>query len=280
MRISSALRAAGIDAEVINAGVEGYSTDQELLRMEHLVPLYRPDMVLLEICDNDFGANQSRRAYGMSKPSFVLGEDGALKEIPPEPNDHVTTHHSGVGAWLRHSALYRLIRPRLTILRAKLGGWEERNMLGIAPDFYYSPDSLKEVDWKLLSALLLRMRKCCTSADARFLTYAHPSAFEVWNQSIKRAIRDQGLDPASYDRHALEKRLQEVARATGVEFCPLISHFELHQDRGPFHLLPKDPHCNGVGYEMTAEVLSGQLRRMTYARAKEGNRSTSLGDAK
>ena len=71
-----------------------------------------------------------------------------------------------------------------------------------------------------------------------------------------------------------------MARATGVEFCPLISHFELHQDRGPFHLLPKDPHCNGVGYEMTAEVLSGQLRRMTYARAKEGNRSTSLGDAK
>jgi lysophospholipase L1-like esterase len=265
--LERALQAAGVRAEVLNAGVEGYSTDQELLRMEDLLPVYSPDVVLLVVCENDFGANTVRGALGLYKPAFQLTEDGSLQEIAPLPNDAVLdTAHSGVRKWLRYSALYRALAPRLRVLRAKFGPWEERSSLGLGlvPEFYYRPEALDKIDWELFGALLRRMNQSCGSRGVKFIFYAHPSLDEVWDSTIEETIRANGLKPGQYDRFALEQRLRAVSQATATDFCPLIDYFAQRQDRGPFHLLPRDPHCNPAGYQVTAEALAEHLLRRGY----------------
>src|SRR5436309_5939557 len=62
-QLERALSAKGLSWEVICAGVQGYSTDQELLLMRRLLPRYRPDAVILMVCGNDFGGNESTAAY-------------------------------------------------------------------------------------------------------------------------------------------------------------------------------------------------------------------------
>ncbi len=63
--------------EVLNGGVSGYSTDQELLWFERLESL-RSEIVVLVVCDNDFGANTEDAAYEIyRKPVFEL-VDGSL----------------------------------------------------------------------------------------------------------------------------------------------------------------------------------------------------------
>lgn len=260
--LETRLQAAGRRVEVFNGGVEGYSTDQVLLRLEQLVPLYRPDVVFYGLCDNDLGGNSLDSAYGLPKPRFVLGVSGVLELQPLRGANRLQESPVGVRSSLQRLAVYRLLHPWLTGLRANLGGWEERNLLGLAPEWYYNPESLEKVDWDLLAALLVRMREDSARDGARFLFYSHPALAEVWRPFIEDTVRRLGLPPGRYNPRALEERLEEVARRAGVPYVPLIDAFEGRQ--GPFHLLPRDPHCNPAGYRIIAgrlgEAVEGFLR--------------------
>ena len=117
------LRDRGLPVEVINAGVQGYSTDQVLLRIEQLVPIYKPDVVLYCLCANDFGGNVRSQAYGQAKPRFIFSKDGSLELIPPKLHEKIQHSYLGLRTIIQYSALYQMLRPALTELRAKLGGW-------------------------------------------------------------------------------------------------------------------------------------------------------------
>ena len=259
-QLERALGQTGVRAEVLNAGVEGYSTDQVMLRMEQLVPLYRPDIVFYGLCDNDFGGNVSSEFAGNPKPRFVLRE-GSLVEIPPPRIDRITPLGGGPRTLLQHSAFYRLIQPRVFTLRARFGGWEKRNLLGVAPEIYWRPGELDRIDWRLLGALLSRMSRFVQQHGGRLVVYSHPALGEIWDPFLSETIRIQHLDPSDYDRYALERRLAQVVAESAAEFCPLIDAFLAQQGRGPFHLLPRDPHCNPIGYEIAAQALAECLNR-------------------
>ena len=65
-------------ADVLNLGVSGYGTDQELLLWERQGRALRPRVVLLTVCANDLEEIARPAAYGRSKPWFSL-RDGALQ---------------------------------------------------------------------------------------------------------------------------------------------------------------------------------------------------------
>ena len=62
-------------------------------------------------------------------------------------------------------------------------------------------------------------------------------------------------------RDATADWLVVTAKEISVAFCPLVDHFVSQQNRGPFHLLPRDPHCNPAGYRVQAEALARFLRQ-------------------
>ena len=66
------LVAQGIDAEVLNLGLGGYSTAQAYYRLRSLIHL-RPDLIIYTFCDNDPADNAE----------FVIG-----KKHPPKPEQH------------------------------------------------------------------------------------------------------------------------------------------------------------------------------------------------
>ena len=249
----------GRRVEVLNGGVEGYSTDQVLLRMEQLLPLYRPDVVLYGLCENDFGGNAVGEAYGVAKPRFVVEDDGRPTLIPAPADGRraeIQAFSSGPRSWLQRAAAYRIVRPRLMVLRARFGGWESRNLIGLPQGIYSDLREMDALDWRLLAALLREMRDVSARHGARFLFYSHPAIAEVWDPYIRNVEAQAGLAPGRYDRFALQKRLQAVARTESVSYCPLIERFLANARRGPFHLLPRDPHCNPAGYQVTAEGLA------------------------
>jgi len=67
-----------MNVEVINAGVSGYSTDQELLWLKNEGIKYDPDLVILVFAGNDIGDNHQQLVNTIYyKPQFVI-EDGHL----------------------------------------------------------------------------------------------------------------------------------------------------------------------------------------------------------
>ena len=255
-QLTELLRKKGINAEVINAGVQGYGTDQSLLRLEQLVPLYHPDMVIYGLCQNNFGHNQLSENHFQAKPIFKMTPEGEFKMIPPALKDEICLPDYGPRQFIRQMALYRLLRPAIFKLRQTIGKLDNKTNSLLLDEFYYNPQVLnKKIDWKLFRYLVSRMNKVSEANGARFWFYAHPALQEVWDPAIKKLQQSLGLKPEQYDRYAIENRLKKIAGEDGLVFVPLVDYFLQHESEGPFHLLPLDPHCNPTGYKLTAQVL-------------------------
>jgi hypothetical protein len=69
----SQLLEGSLDVEVINAGVSGYSTDQELLWYKYEGAKYDTDLVILVVTGNDVGDNDRQLVNTIYyKPRFVI----------------------------------------------------------------------------------------------------------------------------------------------------------------------------------------------------------------
>lgn len=102
--------------EVINLGISGYSTDQELLLFREFGAALGADLVVLVVCDNDFQANTEDFAYGAYyKPYFVLTPGLSVRNVPvPE----LTAFQEVKLALARHSNVWNLFRTRRSSIPA------------------------------------------------------------------------------------------------------------------------------------------------------------------
>ncbi|MCC6767005.1 MAG: SGNH/GDSL hydrolase family protein [Deltaproteobacteria bacterium] len=100
-------RALG-DTDVVNAGVPGYSTAQELLFYENQGRRYRPDVVVLVVSPNDADDNVDRRG-----PRFRLAGERLVYDPAPPPR-----RKSAAQEWLQeHSRLFTWLDYVGTVLR-------------------------------------------------------------------------------------------------------------------------------------------------------------------
>lgn len=256
-QLEQLMQSKNINAEVINAGVQGYATDQTLLRMIQLLPLYKPDMVIYGLCQNDLLGNQDSESNGQAKPVYKILEHGQIEMVPPVLKDKIYSGGSGLQKWIQYSALYRYLQPAILKLRMMLGRWNSQNT--VIPDeldeFYYNKQSLNKINWKLFKYLLNQMKVVSNANGAQLIFYAHPSLQEVWEPYIKNVEEILKIEPGKYDKYAIELQLIRIANQENIVFIPMINWFWKHQSEGPFHLLPRDPHCNQIGYRLIAENL-------------------------
>jgi hypothetical protein len=102
---------------------------------------------------------------------------------------------------------------------------------------------------KILGLLIEDMREVSDEAGANFFYYAHPEVGTVW-KPYRTAVKLENVDP-----YIVENKLKKISESFDVPFVGMVNYFLENNDRGPFHLLPADPHCNGKGYLLQAEVL-------------------------
>ena len=108
-RLEQGLRARGLDVEVWNLGVPGYSVDQYLWTYELHGRELLPDCVVVCLVMNDVPIAEANGFRGLAKPRFVRNEAGWQREEPaPElvrpramPIGLRWSAHSATLAWLR-----------------------------------------------------------------------------------------------------------------------------------------------------------------------------------
>ena len=157
--------------------------------------------------------------------------------------------------------LVSLFKRDIEDARSTLPAWPITPVMhGIDQDIMYSqPDSLDRFDGGLLGALVERMRDVSAEHGAKFILYHHPDIGAIWDPYIRGSEEKLGVAPEQWDRLAFERRLAAVAGDHGVAFLPVVDYFAANQERGPFHLLPRDFHCNSTGYQLTAELIADRL---------------------
>lgn len=249
-----AARLATDAREVLNFGVPGYSTDQEVLLLEREVLPLDPDVVVLCVClINDVFDNP--RPFPLqalqAKPRYRL-EDGALRlERVPVPRD---TKPPGEGQQDLQRLVYGLDLVRPSGLGAFLGRREIFRRLGLLPPRPDVPadhfDGRYDEELRLFDALVQRFRERVEAKGGRFVLALLPG-----RSYVER--------PASY-AHRYQDHLRATIASTwsarGVETVDLAFVLRAAHGEGEGRLFhPNEGHLNQEGNAKVAAVLDAAL---------------------
>jgi hypothetical protein len=267
-RFSNRLGAALPDSvEVINAGVPGWGTDQELLFYETSLRSLEPDVVVLTFTANNDVVNNALDGAlleGGTKPHFQLVGDSLLL-TPPEPPARLDPT-ARVKRLLRKSRLLLFVKRRLQRSAYKhrvhdeavheFHGWEAYRHLSHWSVYDRRGGDAIASAWKVTEAILVRFAADCRADSAAFVVLAFPQRTEVDDAWRGRLIEQTGMDPSHLDIDLPRRRLTAFCAAQGIEFhCP-IDEFRAEARGGPLYFR-RDSHPNERANALAAQWLAG-----------------------
>jgi hypothetical protein len=190
--------------EVLNFGVRGYSTGQELLTYRHFVRQFSPDIVVLAFYPgNDIKDNNKELSGGYPRPYFSFSHGGL------ELDDSFLTSPKHVRPRFVYQAYYFLtdhsiIFSLLDKLRYRTGLNEAAQHHSIAmaqsevdSDLIYAPTSNTHLEaWLLTERLILELANEVKKDDAEFILFVLDSM--------------PGQLTTTNDKYYVEERLGEL----------------------------------------------------------------------
>jgi hypothetical protein len=253
----------GRRVEVWNCGVEGYSTSQELLYLQHVAARFHPDLVVLGFfVGNDVVDQVPELATSLrGRPFFRLGERGLTLD-----RGHVNFRTRTLD-WLRtHTRLFDWANARrrvmLMSLRHQRAAGDIRGGLPPPLEIYAEhPDPPWDRAWEITERLIVATRAEARRQGAGFLLVAFPSG--VQEHEHARATSPGWRDWRSRTGIALdmpERRLTRLCAEKDIAFLPLLPAFREHEaETGqPLHVLWTG-HLNSAGHALAARLVAARI---------------------
>lgn len=258
--------------EVINAGVSGYGTDNELLFYQHEGYKYNADLVLLAFFGNDIVDNAIKMAdrWAKWKTTFFVLDNGTLRQTGyfqrPESSTALLVEH--LKRPLRdYSALYDLLRKQvsssllLNRLLSPLGIISQREFsLYFAPLAQdYSAD-LEEA-WSVTKALIRELDKETRENGSQFLVMMIPYKEQVYSKYWLDAVATYRLgEKGEWDLDKPQRLLAAFLKEEGVAHLDLLPLFRREAKEGvPETYIRGDVHWNAHGHRLAASHVHDYL---------------------
>src|SRR5215213_10200646 len=243
---------AGKKIEVINFGVAGYGTTQELITLRQKVWEYSPDIVLLTVTPyNDITDNYRPLKQADEVPYFIYQNDQLVDDNSFRDSNKYRKHDSNLfrfWIWLHNSSrLIQLIHHAQETGRLKIAEWKEKRRVaqseklpestppatqpepkktvtaqdvGINNLIYLEPaDNNWNEAWRMTERLILAMRDEVGQKGAKFMVavvsidvQAHPN--KEFRQTFTKRL---GVEDLFYPN----RRLQAFAEREGLTFLDL-----------------------------------------------------------
>jgi lysophospholipase L1-like esterase len=229
----SQLLEKSLNVEVINAGVSGYSTDQELLWYKNEGIKYDTDFVILVLAGNDVGDNDQQLVNTIYyKPKFVL-ENGQLA-LKGYPVPKTSPHGRFIYSLSQRSALaYFLVKRYFDLLSL----YKKTKVNSHRANLPGSSISTKSEPFKLTIALIDEMRNIAESRKAKFMIVATD---RWWNSPSTETYKD-----------FINALRTEGFLVLDVESMPGFNPEEM--------LIPDDGHWSRAGHEFVAEQIKAVI---------------------
>ena len=276
---------AGQKVEVLNFGIGGYGTAQELLTYDLDARRFEPDLVLLgffagnDVRENSKSLSEGKTNWLRSSPFYRLA-GGKLVLSPPEP----------LPAWKRwiydgvqHSRLLELVNEarRQWSVRKKRqdqGTRLQQIEMGISAEVYQPADDPDMAEaWTLTERLLAELNHRVDADGARFMVVTIPSSFQTHpDVGYRDALAAKlGVDDLLFP----ERQLAGFGRKDGYPVFLLVEAMQAAAGDRHFHGFANTGydlgHLNAVGHEALAGLLApkicAELGKTAAPSATKGN---------
>jgi hypothetical protein len=260
----------GKSVEVINFGVSGYGTAQQLLTLRHHVWPYEPDLVLLAFfIGNDVHNNLYALEENPEFPYFVYdGDRLVLADGFPAGRWYYPRLLVGYGSkYLRLCQLARMLKVRLQSMRGETASsefWLADEEAGLDSATYQTPNQREWQDaWRVTEGLLRTMRDETMSSGADFVLATFSSAISVHPDPNvrKRYLERVGIQDFLYPT----RRLEELAAAEHIPIVSLTPQLQAYAKQNQVFLHGFDNktlgkgHWNAEGHRLTGELIARQI---------------------
>ena len=273
----------GRKIEVINLGVSGYATAQQLLQLRRDVWAYDPQVVLLAFTpQNDVRDNAKSLALeadpqlGGVRPFFELrnGElvlDNSFRDSAPYLA-RSSRYECAKATIVNKSYLLQLlkhVKQRGFRRDAPPQNGEDEPMLDHArqsAEIYSAPKTEDwTMAWQMTERMIQQMHKETRRHDARFCVVVLSTCLQAYPDArVRRKFMDeQGIDDLSYPN----RRIVELGERSGfpvADVAPFLrAHAEKHQEflHGAYNTPKGVGHYSVEGHRIVGEYLAEWLRK-------------------
>jgi lysophospholipase L1-like esterase len=231
--------------QVINTGVNGYGTAQQLLTLAEKGLRFEPDLVIVAFFWNDVANSYKREVV-----RFRL-EDDTLVYPEPAPVAVSSGPRKIRRPWLRYSYAYRFLSDRIKTIRLNL-----KVALGIPiEDGDVLRPEERDAAWELEYALLREIDRVSRKNGAKTLLLVIPEQVQV-----QRDARVSGLRPEDYE---VQDRLVAFGKDAGIPVLDprpaLVAAYE--KDSVPVYYR-WDRHFRANGHQIVAAAILEEIRRL------------------
>lgn len=273
-----ACRAFGASAvEIINFGVSGYGTAQELLTLSHHVWAYDPDLVLLAFFQgNDLTENLRALDGDPMRPYFVYRDQDLVLDTSFRSANAYRRRVSWYGrvafTLLQHSRLLQAVyrAKDLIAVRQREGQAEVAGEVPQEPrvdNRIYGPPSDPEWKqaWRVTESLLKQMHRAVLAQEAQFLVVTLSTGAQVHPDPRFRAYFKHSL--GIEDLFYTDYRIRELGAQTGFSVLNLAPQMELWANLtgGWLHGFKNSQwgvgHWNRTGHRLAGEMIAEALCR-------------------
>lgn len=273
--LSRCARFAGKRVEVLNFGVSGYGTAQQLLTYRLFASKYSPDLVLLAFFPgNDVRNNSKELEPEKTRPFFVLRGSELVEDDSFSRSEEFQRRTNTLRAVLDRLRFLRIVQAAYFAKDRIEAAWaaraaratEQGREAGLDDAVYGEPrDDTWRAAWAVTDALVRKLASEARADGAELAVVTIPPAVQAHpDPAARRAfLAKTGLSDLSFP----DWRLSRVTAEIGVRFVPLAPAFAetAQQKKVYLHGFPNTAlgtgHLNERGHQLAGEVIASELCR-------------------
>jgi hypothetical protein len=241
-------RATGRPVEVINAGVSGWGTGDELRYLTRYGRAYQPDLVVVAMTlHNDISDNLRREWYTL--------RDGALVDRDPQPKSWFEFKTLQLKAFLATRVqLYQLLR-RVRHLGEMQQVAQALNSHVVQLFTVPSPPDIVLGD-QLTDHLLAAVRDTSKADGSRMAVVLLPIAYQLSDSAFASFVKNSEMPPdrmARYEPQTVIRRMTDSLEIPVVDLLPAFQEWT-SAAKAPLYL-SWDGHWNDAGHRLAADVV-------------------------
>jgi len=256
--------------EVINFGVQGYGTAQELVMLRKKVWDYNPDIVILAFfIGNDIINNSPKLEYDLYRPFFRYDASGKLiadmsfrNLAPIDRNARAVSFVDRLPDFLVNNSRILQVIKKVDVDRKKRQLSEDFTTLS-TKNFIPPQDAAWEDAWRVTEGLIVKIRNEVVQKNADFLLVTIGDPMQVRPEANRRKnfMRKNKIDDLFYP----DRRLEKLGAREGFPVLNLTEQFQGYTEKfqvcahGFENSVPCGGHWNELGHRLASILISRNL---------------------
>ncbi len=258
------------NVEVINFGVQGYGTAQELIMLRKKVWDYNPDIVVLAFfVGNDVINNSPKLEYDRYRPFFRYDASGKLLPdmsfrnlAPIDRNTNAVSFVDLMPSWLVNNSRIIQVIKKIDLDRKKRQLSGDFSALS-SKNFNPPQDAAWKDAWRVTEGLIVKMRNEVVQKKADFLVVTIGDPIQVERDPAKRKkfMQENNIQDLFYP----DRRLEKLGVSQSFRVLNLSEQFQGYTEKyqvcahGFDNSVPCGGHWNELGHRLGSILINRNL---------------------